>query len=274
MSGHHSGPEQGSLSALLPGYNAPKLIFSAALIALLAVVWGLEGTLIETFGAGDFYFAEDFARMQLVITVFAGLLLAVMMIGEPLLMAGLLASMTVLTFIQVVLRYGFNTGLLWALEATTYMFAWLVLLGMSYGVRIGAHIGVDLVVKAFPDGLQRLVGAVAVSIAFAYALLMLWGAYSACEYLADLWRWLLDGRSCGYIDRLIILDVDAEDIPISRWLLTVMLPVGFALLAFRLFEVLVDVLRGRRTGFGLADEATEALDLQSTGKSFDGEAAR
>ena len=51
--------------------------------------------------------------------------------------------MTLLTFLQVVLRYVFNTGLLWVLEADFYLFAWLVLIGMSYGVRVHAHIGVD-----------------------------------------------------------------------------------------------------------------------------------
>ena len=54
---------------------------------------------------------------------------------EEWLMAALLAFMTVLTFLQVVMRYVFNTGWLWSLEATTYSFAALVLIGMSYGVR-------------------------------------------------------------------------------------------------------------------------------------------
>jgi C4-dicarboxylate transporter DctQ subunit len=51
-----------------------------------------------------------------------------------------LAFMTLLTFVQVVLRYGFGGGLVWSLEATTYTFAWLVLIGMSYGVRTDAHL--------------------------------------------------------------------------------------------------------------------------------------
>ena len=50
-------------------------------------------------------------------------------------MATFLAFMTLLTAIQVLLRYGFNTGLIWSLEATTYSFAWLVLLGMAWRVQ-------------------------------------------------------------------------------------------------------------------------------------------
>ena len=64
------------------------------------------------------------------------------------LIAFLLAAMTVVTFAQVVARYVFNYSFVWALELTGVMFAWLIFVGMSYGVRVGAHIGVDAVVKS------------------------------------------------------------------------------------------------------------------------------
>ena len=66
-----------------------------------------------------------------------------------------LTFMTLLTFVQVVLRYVFGTGLVWSLEATTYAFAWLVLIGMSYGVRTEAHIAVDLLTRRLPPRLAR-----------------------------------------------------------------------------------------------------------------------
>ena len=47
--------------------------------------------------------------------------------------AFLLLFMTAMTFLQVVLRYVFNSGFVWALEATTYAFIWMVLL-VSWGV--------------------------------------------------------------------------------------------------------------------------------------------
>ena len=60
----------------------------------------------------------------------------------------LMAGMTLVTFMQVVVRYVFNYSFVWALELTGLMFAWLIFVGMSYGVRVGAHIGVDALVKA------------------------------------------------------------------------------------------------------------------------------
>ena len=53
----------------------------------------------------------------------------------------MLAAMTGLTFVQVVLRYVFNSGFTWALELTTVFFAVMIFVGVSYGVRVGAHIG-------------------------------------------------------------------------------------------------------------------------------------
>ena len=52
---------------------------------------------------------------------------------EESLIAILLALMTVITFANVIARYIFNDNILWALEATVFLFAWMVLLGaLSY----------------------------------------------------------------------------------------------------------------------------------------------
>ena len=45
---------------------------------------------------------------------------------EEAIVAFLLAAMTLVTFTQVVLRYVFNAGFVWALELTIFLFAWLV----------------------------------------------------------------------------------------------------------------------------------------------------
>ncbi len=47
---------------------------------------------------------------------------------EETLIAGILGLMTALTFANVVVRYVFDSNILWALEMTVFLFAWLVLL--------------------------------------------------------------------------------------------------------------------------------------------------
>ena len=124
-----------------------------------------------------------------------------------------LTFMTVLTVVQVVLRYGFGTGFVWSLEATTYTFAWLVLIGMSYGVRTEAHIAVDLVTSRLtPERRARRSPPSRSSCGLAYCALMIYG-------------------SAQFVDRLMALGNDARDIPLPRWLLTGIMPIAFVLLA-------------------------------------------
>jgi C4-dicarboxylate transporter DctQ subunit len=140
-------------------------------------------------------------------------------------LAFLLALMTVLTFVQVVLRYVFNTGIVWSLEATTYSFAALVLVGMSYGVRTKTHIAVDLFTRKLPRKARQYVALIAIALCVGYAGMMLYG-------------------SSVFVDRLYTLGNYARDIPAPKWLLTVTMPLGFALLAFRFLEAGWQILRG------------------------------
>jgi C4-dicarboxylate transporter DctQ subunit len=142
---------------------------------------------------------------------------------EQAFMIAALTFMTVLTVVQVALRYGFSTGFVWSLEATTYTFAWLVLIGMSYGVRTEAHIAVDLVTSKLSPSVARAVALVALLCALAYCALMIYG-------------------SSQFVDRLMTLGTDARDIPLPRWLLTGIMPIAFGLLAARLVQAARPVL--------------------------------
>ena len=135
-----------------------------------------------------------------------------------------LTFMTLLTFLQVVLRYAFETSLVWSLEATTYSFAWLVLVGMSYGVRTNAHIAVDLLTARLPPRAARLVAVLVLGCSLAYCALMVYG-------------------SGQFVDRLMALGTNARDIPLPRWLLTGVMPIAFALLAVRLLQAARPLLR-------------------------------
>lgn len=167
---------------------------------------------------------------------------------EEVLMAVLLAAMALLTALQVLLRYVFNTGLIWSLEATTYCFAWLVLIGMSYCVRTRSHLALDLLVKRLPGpAARRIAGLLAVAASLSYALLMLYG-------------------SGMLVERLYSLGHRAHDLPLPRWALSVVLPLGFGLLTARFLQLGVNILRGRVSGPGFGDnEAPQWPARQASG---------
>ena len=67
-----------------------------------------------------------------------------------------LATMLVLVFVNVVLRYGFNSGLSLSDEGARYLFVWLTFIGAVIALRDNAHLGVDLLFKRLPPFGQRL----------------------------------------------------------------------------------------------------------------------
>ena len=102
--------------------------------------------------------------------------------------AVILALMTIITFTNVVLRYVFNDSLIWGLEVTLVLFAWLVLLGISHCVKLFAHIGVDFVINIISPGWRKFFGILASAICIAYAFLLLKGSWDYWSPFAGLYE--------------------------------------------------------------------------------------
>jgi TRAP-type C4-dicarboxylate transport system permease small subunit len=72
-------------------------------------------------------------------------------------MAGfLLATMTVVVFLQVLFRYVFNAPLDWSEELATFSFAWMALLGAGVGLKYDQHPSLDIFQSRFPPVLQKI----------------------------------------------------------------------------------------------------------------------
>ncbi len=69
----------------------------------------------------------------------------------------LLAIMVVMVFGNVVLRYGFNSGIAVSEELSRWMFLWVIFLGAAIAVREKAHMGSDMLVEHLPPAAQKAV---------------------------------------------------------------------------------------------------------------------
>lgn len=105
---------------------------------------------------------------------------------EETLIALILAAMTVITFWNVIERYVFASNILWALEVTVFLFAWLVLLGAAHVVKINGHLGVDALVKVFPRGMRKVIGLIAVSCCLVFAGFLVVGSWNYWAPFANL----------------------------------------------------------------------------------------
>lgn len=161
------------------------------------------------------------------------------------LIAFLLAAMTLITFGQVVARYVFNYSFTWALELVTYLFAWLIFLGIPYGVRVGSHIGVYALVSALGARAARVLGIIAAALCIAYSAILLAGSWT-------------------YVVKMYDVGIMAQDLPVPQWAPRAILLVSFALLILRFSQVLVRLLTGRDTRLHLGDEVAEALKHRAT----------
>ena len=67
-------------------------------------------------------------------------------------------TFVVLSFVQVVLRYGLGQPLTWSEEVSRYLFVWVVFLGGGVAARYRGHIVLDFVVSVLPPRIRLLLG--------------------------------------------------------------------------------------------------------------------
>ena len=200
---------------------------------------------------------------------------------EETIIALLLGLMTVLTFANVVARYAFNSNILWALELTVFMFAWLVLLGASYAVKKSAHLGVDALINVVSPPVRRVFGLLSAAACVFFAVLLLKGAWDYWANFANLpateGRWFPLGfeekfRGKGWYE--------VNDIPVPgvlRWMEDVfndgdpyekiprllpylVLPLSMALLLFRTLQAAWRLWTGKIDMLIVSHEAEEQVD--------------
>ncbi len=194
---------------------------------------------------------------------------------EETLIAVILGLMTLVTFVNVVARYAFNTNILWALETTVFLFAWLVLIGASYCVKARAHLGVDVVLNMVGASARRILALSAVAACLAFSILVLMGAWNYWAPFAALP--MLDGtlkdQAWYEVNDIPMLDFlrfiegpmnegeAYEKLP--RFIPYAALPIGMALLTLRFIQLAWQVSVGEIDIIIASHEAEELLEEAS-----------
>jgi TRAP-type transport system small permease protein len=62
----------------------------------------------------------------------------------------MLCAMVIMVFGNVVLRYGFNSGLDFSEELSRFFFIWITFLGAIIAMRENAHLGLDTLIRVLP----------------------------------------------------------------------------------------------------------------------------
>lgn len=145
---------------------------------------------------------------------------------EEMLVVGLMALASYLTFQEVVMRYVFGIGWSGSYEITTMSLIWCTFIGISLGVRENIHIGVDLLVKKFPPKTQKILLVISILLCILFGIIV---AVKGFQF-------------SHFISRSRLLSRDLR-IPMEIGYLAV--PVGGVLICLRFIERLVYVFQGR-----------------------------
>jgi TRAP-type C4-dicarboxylate transport system permease small subunit len=91
-------------------------------------------------------------------------------------MAGFLAAMALLVGVQIAGRFVFSYSIFWSDELARFLLVWISFLGMSIGVRRGAHPGIDSLARALPPWPARVVLTLALLLSLLFfAVMMVYG---------------------------------------------------------------------------------------------------
>lgn len=125
----------------------------------------------------------------------------------------LVLVIVVLMATNVLLRYLFSYGTVWAQELEWHLLAPLILFGMSYALLHGEHVRVDVLYANFPPRMKLYVDLLSAALSVAISVIIIW-------------------LSLKYVQQAFVIGEQSSDpggLP-YRWLLKALISIGFLFL--------------------------------------------
>ncbi len=142
--------------------------------------------------------------------------------------------MVIVTFVIVVLRYVFGTGLIWLQESLTWMHAAVFMLGAAYTLQREEHVRVDIFYRKMSEQQRAWVNLLGVLV-FVFPMCAFF-VYESIDYVAASWSLREVSRNSG--------GLSYPAVPLLKSVLVIM-PVAVALQALALLLRAAQVIRGR-----------------------------
>jgi TRAP-type mannitol/chloroaromatic compound transport system permease small subunit len=136
----------------------------------------------------------------------------------------------VLMATNVLLRYAFSIGSVWAQELEWHLLVPLILFGTSYALRHGDHVRVDIVYGKFSGRNKLIVDLLSAILGAIIAALFIW-------------------FSLRYVQQAYVIDEGSPDpggIP-HRYIIKSLIPIGFALLLLQSIATALGCIEKLRT---------------------------
>jgi TRAP-type mannitol/chloroaromatic compound transport system permease small subunit len=113
---------------------------------------------------------------------------------------------------NVLLRYGFSIGFIWAQELEWHIMVPICLFGMSYAMLHGEHVRVDVLFASFSPPTKQLINVLSAVLAMIFALIVI---HLSIHYVLQSWNVNEGSANPGGMD--------------YRYVVKALIPIGFAL---------------------------------------------
>jgi C4-dicarboxylate transporter, DctQ subunit len=141
-------------------------------------------------------------------------------IVEKVIVASGIFLTSVIIFLNVVLRYFFDSGFVWAEEAVRYIIIYIVMLGSSLAITNNDHISVSIFEKSSVKWFAHAVFGVQTCLSLAFTVTV--------TYLG-----------CGVIESLYTTSQVSPAMQLPMWCVYIIFPVSGALMSIRLMVNLI-----------------------------------
>ena len=117
---------------------------------------------------------------------------------------------------NVLMRYGFSLGFIWAQELEWHIMVPICLFGMSYAMLHGEHVRVDVLFTNFTTRNKERVNVISAVLALLFSLIVIW---LSMHYVLQSWSISEGSANPGGMD--------------YRYLIKSLIPIGFAMFALQ-----------------------------------------
>lgn len=96
----------------------------------------------------------------------------------------LLAAVCVTLMIQIIMRYVFNASLSWSEEFARYCFVWSTFLSVSFSIKKGSMLRVDILVQYLPVKARKAIDLIMEFVVLAFFAFLLYHSFGVVKRIA------------------------------------------------------------------------------------------
>jgi TRAP-type C4-dicarboxylate transport system permease small subunit len=134
--------------------------------------------------------------------------------------------MAVLVLMQVMLRYGFKSPLVWVEEVSIFLMIWMTFVGAGVALRRGGHVAMTILIERMPLWLARALWHVSQAAILAFVVILAWQGWllalaverqrSPALELSMLWPYMVMPLGAAFIaSQIVAATLDFDDRQLS-----------------------------------------------------------